>query len=141
MAKKKISKDINDRLDDIKAAIKTLQAEEKKLTKLGCVNASIQFKTNKPKVKGETATISNRMVLRHPVNGTDKRKVEYIGVDPVAQAEARARIDRYEQRRQIRFALDDLENQYSELTRDVSLLQDTLLSTVREATSVVRELC
>lgn len=140
MPKKKISKDINDRLDTIKAAIKALQAEEKKLTKLGCVNASIQFKTNKPKA-GETATISNRMVLRYPVNGTGKRKVEYIGVDPKAQAEARARIDRYEQRRQIRFALEDLESQYSELTREVSLLQDSLLSTVREATSVVRELC
>jgi len=142
MTKKKISKDINDRLDVINAAIKTLRTEEKKLTRLGCIKASIQFKTNRPKVEGEPATISNRMVLRYtPDSTTGKREVEYIGIDPDAQAEARARIDRYERREQIRAALVDLEQQYEELTSNVATLQGYLLSTARDASQVVREFC
>jgi len=138
--KKPISSDINERLDAIKGAIASLNSEDKRLTKLGCTNASIQFKYNKS--VGDTPAVSGRMVLRYPVDrGTGKRKVEYIGVDSVNQANARARLERYTQRERVRAQLQDLEFQYKELNYKVSALQSFLLSVVRDATQAVKQLC
>ena len=123
-------------LDALKAAITVLKRKEKTLTKLGCVNGSIQFKYDPP--KDGVSNISNRMVLRHAVDAkTGKRQVDYIGIDPTAQAKARAQIERFAIRQSLQDEIAQLEKIYAQYKDEMAALTENLTHAARVAEGII----
>lgn len=95
----------------ITAVIKALQAEDRRLTKLGCHKAYIHFKTG-----------TNKMFLLEPTDARGKRKHIYIGVDPKKQQKAREKVERECQRDQVREHISQLNNELARLDNELNHL-------------------
>ena len=102
--------DVDQLLEKIRARIYELGLQEAMVTKMGCILAHAHFKTG-----------TNKMYLLSPSeNGS--RKFTYVGVDQKKQEEARAAIDRYAHREDLRRQIRSLTLEREAAMRDLGEL-------------------
>jgi len=126
-------------------AIVKLKHIDRQLTKQGCIGAYVHFKTKTDK-NGERI-VSDVMYLRWPKNKkTGKRKYKHVGDDPDFQDAVRAKVDRFNLRKELRACiamlkheLRLLESQMRSCVRTFNELAGTARSSVQKYTRRYRE--
>jgi len=114
---------------DVDAALIALKAEDARLTEAGCIKAYAHFKTG-----------TRKMYLNEPCDPKNgKRRFTYVGVDPTAQADALAKIARYEAREQLRENAARLKYELADIIDRLVDVVDDLKSLKRDAGDVVTE--
>lgn len=103
-------------VDSLRSTVSTLVVEMAELEKLGFCNATIHFRSD-----------NGGMELIHPTGSEyehlNGRRREYIGKKSDLQAEARARVERWQKHRDLRIELKKTQNKISEIEHRIESLQ------------------
>lgn len=118
-------------------AIKDLKRLDRLLTRLGCVNAHIHFKSRK--VNGVSQKTNQMYTLGPQDTKTKKRQYTYIGVDDAKQREAAESISRYHIREKLRERIAELKSSMRKADLQLHKTLDTYRDLANQAVASVRE--